>query len=150
MSSSHVGQVLPASAFSYAVSLRVRHPTKDLDVLTDKLRLEPAHSWKAGDPRRSQSGSPLGGSHRDSYWSAPLPAQLMGPSSMPLELFFSQQLVQLSRHREFFNSLQSDGGEVSLLVELVPTASASLTFSSASARKLAELNIEVEFQFVGD
>jgi hypothetical protein len=150
MSSSHVGQVLPASAFSYAVSLRVRHPSKDLDVLTDKLRLEPDHSWKAGDPRRSQSGSALGGNHRDSYWSALLPAQMVGPSSMPLEMFFSQQLVQLARHREFFNGLQSDGGQVSLLVELAPTANASLTFSSASARKLADLNIEVEFQFVGD
>lgn len=150
MSSSHVGQVSPASAFSYAVSLRVRHPTKDLQLLADELRLEPAHSWKAGEPRRSQSGSPLGGNHRDSYWSAPLPAQLMGPSSMPLELFFSQQLVQLGRHREFFSELQSDGGEVSLLVELVPMANTSLTFSSANARKLADLNIEVEFQFVGD
>ena len=150
MSSSHVGQVLPASAFSYAVSLRVRHPSKDLDVLTDKLRLEPDHSWKAGDPRRSQSGSALGGNHRDSYWSALLPAQMVGPSSMPLEMFFSQQLTQLARHREFFNSLQVDGGQVSLLVELAPTANASLTFSSASARKLADLNIEVEFQFVGD
>ena len=150
MSSSHVGQVLPASAFSYAVSLRVRHPSKDLDVLTDKLRLEPDHSWKAGDPRRSQSGSALGGNHRDSYWSALLPAQMVGPSSMPLEMFFSQQLVQLARHREFFNSLQVDVGQVSLLVELAPTANASLTFSSASARKLADLNIEVEFQFVGD
>jgi len=49
--------------------LRVRHPTKDLGVLTDKLRLEPAFTWTAGEPRRSQSGSPLGGNHRDSYWS---------------------------------------------------------------------------------
>src|SRR5882757_8018423 len=110
MSSSHVGQVLPASAFSYAVSLRVRHPTLDLSVLADKLRLEPSHSWKAGDPRRSQSGSPLGGTHRDSYWSAMLPAQMMGPSSMPLEMFFGQQLVQLARHRDFFTQMQADGG----------------------------------------
>jgi len=51
---------------------------------------------------------------------------------------------------EFFAQLQSDGGQVSLLVELAPTANASLTFGSASARKLAELDIEVEFQFVGD
>jgi hypothetical protein len=150
MSSSNVGQVLPVSAFSYAVSLRVRHPTRDLGVLTDTLRLEAEFSWAAGDPRRSQSGSPLGGNHRDSYWSALLPAQMMGPASMPLELFFSQQLVQLSRHREFFAQLQSDGGQVSLLVELAPTANASLTFTSASARKLAEMDIEVEFQFVGD
>jgi hypothetical protein len=150
MSSSNVGQVLPVSAFSYAVSLRVRHPTRDLAVLTDTLRLESEFSWAAGDPRRSQSGSPLGGNHRDSYWSALLPAQMVGPASMPLELFFSQQLVQLSRHREFFAQLRSDGGQVSLLVELAPTANASLTISSASARKLAELDIEVEFQFVGD
>src|SRR5690349_8097475 len=39
MSSSNVGQVLPASAFSYCVSLRARHPTLDLKVLTDRLHL---------------------------------------------------------------------------------------------------------------
>jgi len=150
MSSSHIGQVLPASAFNYAVSLRVRHPSMDLSVLTDKLRLEPEHKWKAGEPRRSPTGSALGGNHRDSYWSALLPAQMVGPSSMPLEQFFSQQLVQLGRHRELLSQLERDGGQVSLLVEVAPTANASLTFTSASARKLADMNIEVEFQFVGD
>jgi hypothetical protein len=69
---------------------------------------------------------------------------------MPLELFFSQQVLQLSRHREFLGNLRSDGGEISLLVELQPVANTSLTFSSATARKLADLNIEVEFQFAGD
>lgn len=150
MSSSSVGQVLPVSAFSYAVSLRVRHPTLDLSVLTEKLRLEPAHKWKAGDPRRSQGGATLGGTHRDSYWSAPLPAQMIGPNSMPLELFFSQQVLQLNRHREFLGKLRKDGAEFSLLIELAPVPNASLTLSSATARKLADLNIEVEFQFVGD
>jgi hypothetical protein len=150
MSSSNVGQVLPASAFSYAVSLRVRHPQLNLSVLTDKLRLEPMHTWTAGEPRRSQSGAPLGGNHRDSYWSAPLPAQTIGANSMPLELFLSQQVLQMSRHREFFCKLQSDGAEISLLIELVPVANSSLTVSSATARKLADMNMEVEFQFVGD
>jgi hypothetical protein len=150
MSPSNVGQVLPASAFSYAVSLRVRHPTLNPNVLTDKLRLEPSHTWVAGEPRRSQSGSPLGGTHRDSYWSAPLPAQPMGTNTMPLELFLSQQVLQMTRHREFFCNLRNDGGEISLLVELVPVTNASLTFSSATARKLADLNMEVEFQFVCD
>lgn len=150
MSSSNVGQVLPSSAFSYSVSLRVRHPTLNLSVLTEKLRLEPAHSWTAGEPRRSHSGAPVGGQHRDSYWSAPLPAQMVGPNSMPLEMFFGQQVNQLARHREFLCKLQSDGGEVSLLVELQPVPNTSLTLSSVTARKLADLNIEVEFQFVGD
>ncbi len=150
MSSSNVGQVLPASAFSYSVALRVRHPTLDLNILTDKLCLEPAHSWTAGEPRRSQTGAPLGGQHRESYWSAPLPAQMIGPNSMPLELFFSQQVIQLARHRELLSKLRSDGGEVSLLIEISPVANASFSFSAATARKLADLNIEVEFQFIAD
>ena len=150
MSSSSVGQVLPASAFSYSVSLRARHPTCNLKVLTEALCLEPAHSWTAGEPRRSQTGAPLGGQHRYSYWSAMLPAQLLGPSSMPLEQFLGQQLVQLTRHRDCFSKLQADGGEISLLIELSPVANASLTVSSGVARKLADLNVEVEFQFVGD
>ncbi len=150
MSSRNVGQVLPASAFSYSVSLRARHPTMDLSVLTEKLRLEPAHTWKAGEPRRSQSGSSLGGMHRDSYWSATLPAQMIGPNSMPLEMFFGQQVLQLNRHREFLGKLQKEGVAISLLIELAPLANASLTISTATARKLADLNIEVEFQFVGD
>jgi hypothetical protein len=150
MSSSNVGQVLPASAFSYSVSLRARHPKLNLSVLTERLRLEPVHSWTAGEPRRSQSGAPLGGQHRDSYWSAVLPTRMVGTNSVPLELFLSAQLVQFGRHREFLCELQSGGGEVSLLIELSPVANASLTLSSAMARKLAELNIEVEFQFLGD
>jgi hypothetical protein len=150
MSSSSVGQVLPASAFSYSVSLRVRHPTMDPSILTETLRTEPEHAWKAGDPRRSQGGSSLGGTHRDSYWSAPLASQAVGANSMPLELFFRQQVLQLNRHRDFLCKLQKEGGAISLLVELVPMPNTSFTLSSATARKLADLNIEVEFQFVGE
>lgn len=150
MSSSHVGQVLPASAFGYLVSLRARHPASSLAVLTETLRLEPAHSWTAGEPRRSQTGEPLGGCHRDSYWSAPLPSQLVGSASMPLEVYLTQQLLQLARHRDCLRRLQADGGEVSLLIELSPVANAAFTLSSRIARKLADLNIEVEFQFVAD
>src|SRR5579862_3943464 len=150
MSSSNVGQVLPASAFSYLVSLRARHPASDLAVLTESLRIEPAHTWTAGEPRRSQTGEPLGGRHRDSYWSAPLPAPLVGAISIPLEGFLSQQLLLLARHRDCLRRVQADGGELSLLIELSPVANAAFTFSSAIARKLADLNIEVEFQFVAD
>src|SRR5581483_3302491 len=150
MSSSNVGQVLRASAFSYMVSLRARHPASNLGALTETLRLEPAHSWTAGEPRRSQSGAPLGGHHRDSYWAAPLPAPLVGSSSVPLEGFLSQQLVQLARHRECLRQLQADGGEVSLLIELSPVANAGFTISNRIARQLADLNVEVEFQFAAD
>jgi len=46
--------------------------------------------------------------------------------------------------------LQAEGGEISLLVEIAPIANTVLTLSSTVARRLADLNIEVEFQFPGD
>jgi hypothetical protein len=150
MTSSTVGQVQPASAFSYSVSLRARHPASDLSVLTEALRLDPEHSWKAGEPRRSQTGALIGGQHRDSYWSAQLPETIGGPNSVPLEAFVSQHLNQLARHREVFSRLQSDGGEISMLIEVPSVANAALTVTTSMSRKLADLNIEVEFQFVGD
>jgi len=146
--SSRVSQVVPGSAFIYTMSLRVRHPNLDPAVLTKALHLEPVHSWRAGDPRRSATGAVLGGEHHDSYWSATLPGQTVGAAGSPLELFLGQKLVQLGRHRELLGRLQSEGGQISLLIELSRVENAVLTLSTGVSRKLADLNIEVEFQFV--
>ena len=65
-------------------------------------------------------------------------------------MFLGQQLVQLNRHREFLARLQSESAQISLLVEVSPVENGVLTLSPVSARKLADLNIEVEFQFVSE
>jgi hypothetical protein len=148
--SSRVSQVVPGSAFNYTVSLRARHPNLDPGLLTKTLHLEPLHSWRAGEPRRAMTGAVLGGEHRESYWSAPLAGQAAGGTAFPLELFLGQQLVQLNRHREFLARLQNEGGQISLLIEIPPVENAVLTLSTGVSRKLADLNIELEFQFVGE
>ena len=150
MTSSRVSQVVPGSTFTYAISLRVRHPTLDPALLTQTLHLEPSHCWQAGEPRRSATGAVLGGEHRESYWSAPLPGGGVGAAAFPLELFIGSQLVQLNRHREFLSRLQAESAQISLLIELAPVENAVLTLSTSVSRKLADLNIEVEFQFVGE
>ena len=150
MTSSRVSQVVPGSTFTYAISLRVRHPTLDPALLTQTLHLEPLHCWRAGEPRRSATGTALGGEHRESYWSAPLPGEGVGAAAFPLELFLGSQLVQLNRHREFLGRLQAESAQISLLIELAPVENAVLTLSTGISRKLADLNIEVEFQFVSE
>ncbi|HWW79733.1 MAG TPA: DUF4279 domain-containing protein [Steroidobacteraceae bacterium] len=150
MTSSRVSQVVPGSTFSYSMSLRVRHPSLDPVLLTETLHLEPLHSWRAGEPRRSATGAAMGGEHRESYWSAPLPGQAVGSASFPLERFLAQQLVQLNRHREFLSRLQSENAQISLLIEFTPVENTVLTLSPNVSRKLADLNIEVEFQFVSE
>jgi hypothetical protein len=150
MTSSRVSQVVPGSTLSFAMSLRVRHPNLDPALLTETLHLEPLHCWRAGEPRRSATGAALGGEHRESYWSAPLPGEGVGAAAFPLELFLGSQLVQLNRHREFLSRLQDESAQISLLIELAPVESGVLTLSPSVSRKLADLNIEVEFQFVSE
>jgi hypothetical protein len=150
MTSRRVSQVVPGSTLTYAMSLRVRHPTLDPALLTETLHLEPLHTWRAGEPRRSVTGAALGGEHRDSYWSAPLPGQGVGAAAFPLEMFLGQQLVQLGRHREFLARLQNESAQISLLIEVSPVENGVLTLSTGTSRKLADLNIEVEFQFVSE
>src|ERR1700722_11352072 len=138
MTSSRVSQVVPGSTISYAISLRVRHPNLDPALLTKTLHIEPLHCWRAGEPRRSATGAALGGEHRESYWSAPLPGQAVGAAAFPLELFLGQQLVQLSRHREFLARLQDEGAQVSLSIDLSPVENAVLPLSTGVSRKLAD------------
>src|SRR6201993_2926214 len=132
MTSSRLSQVVPGTTFSYAVSLRVRHPNLDPARLTETLHIEPLHSWRAGEPRRSVTGAALGGEHRESYWSAPLPGQAVGAAAFPLELFLGQQLVQLGRHRELLSRLQDEGGQISLLIEISRVENAVLTLSTGT------------------
>jgi hypothetical protein len=150
MHSQSSSRFVASSPYTYAVSLRVRHPSINPAVLTDTLKLEPVHSWKAGEPRQSQDGEPIGGQYRDSYWSAPLPNSTVGRSRIPLELFLRQQLLQLLRHKGLLERVRSEGGEASLLVELSPDENAVLTLSSAIARNIAVLELEVEFQFLSE
>jgi hypothetical protein len=150
MMSSRTPKIVPTSDSTYAVTLRLRHPTVDPQLLTKTLKLDPIYSWKAGDPRLSQSGAPVGGQHRDSYWSARLPVQMVGSAALSFETFLSAQLLQLARHRDFLSDFQAHGGEISLVVEVAPLASTVLTLTSAMSRRLADLNIELEFQFPGD
>ena len=148
--SSRMAELVGSGDDTYVVVLRVRHPTLDPAELTSTLRVEPEHCWKAGDPRVSQSGQPLGGQHRDSYWSAPLPVESVGGATLTREVALSQQLLSLTQHRDFFKRLQADGAELSLVVEIPPVEGPVMTLSAIALRRAADLNVEIEFQVVGD
>ena len=148
--SSRIAELVGSGDDTYVVVLRVRHPTLDPAELTSTLRVEPEHCWKAGDPRVSQTGQPIGGQHRDSYWSAPLPVESVGGATLTREVALSQQLLSLTQHRDFLKRLQTDGAELSLVVEIPPVEGPVMTLSAIALRRAADLNVEIEFQVVGD
>jgi hypothetical protein len=153
MSSTH-----PLAEFggsSLSISLRVRHPSLDPDVITGTLGITPEHFWGCGEPRRSASGAKLGGTHRETYWSATLPEPLgqhsPGQSQFLMEpaALLARHVIQLKRHRAFFDQLRAEGGDASLLLELAPEAETAFRLDASIMRQLAELGLAVEFEILG-
>jgi hypothetical protein len=60
-----------------------------------------------------------------------------------LDLVLLARLLSLQPHREFFRRVRTDGGSATLLVQL-PDRDAPITITPALARRLADLDVEME------
>lgn len=98
-------------AVRFKASLRIRHPSLEPSEISRRLSLVPAHSWGAGDQRRSPNGTSLGGVHRETYWTAPLRLH-----QATLEGIVGEACDRLSSYRAFFAQIRGSGGRVELFV----------------------------------
>jgi hypothetical protein len=149
---------------AFQISLRIRHPSVDPAAISRELKLPAAHSFKAGEPRNSESG--IAATHAESYWLAAIdPASWLGPelSSHPnpesggryAHEYLARNLgaavgicaTHLRRHEPFIRKLQSEGGQVSLRIELSPTEVGSFALTPEILRLLGELTFSMELDF---
>jgi hypothetical protein len=56
----------------------------------------------------------------------------------------------LHKHADFFRRLQSEGGDVGLIVELPAASALSFTLTPQVAKVLADLGVTVDFEFTAD
>ena len=160
----------------FEISLRIRHPSIDPDRISRELRLQPEHCFKAGEPRESNSGSPLTCAHAESYWLASLDTVTAATSlssgmsgitgiseerakaarekwnaaaQMSLGVALDASVIAFLRpHAEFIRRLQAEEGQMSLLIELSTHALNGFTLSPQFTRVLSDLGISMEFDFV--
>src|SRR5438105_2668102 len=59
----------PDSEARCRVSFRIWHPDIDPAIISNRLQLNPARSWRAGEARTNPDGQLLGGQNDRSYWS---------------------------------------------------------------------------------
>ncbi len=158
-----------AHSQAFQISLRVRHPSIDPGIISRELSLEPEHSFKAGEPRESSSGMAATAVHAESYWLASLGSitsatslsgfsgtranvareRLQAATSESLTLALDAIVVGFIRtHSDFIRRVQSEEGQVSLLIELSMQSLNGFTISPQSSRTFGELGIAVEFDFV--
>lgn len=151
MSSTH--PLAESVGISCSITLRVRHPSLDPDTITRTLGVKPDHFWGCGQPRRSAAGAKLSGKHRDTYWSAILPETLSqhlpsyGNWAADAGALLTRHLLQLKRHRAFFDQIRNEGGDACLVVELVPQTE-TFRLDAAVIRQLSDLGLTVELELI--
>jgi hypothetical protein len=159
----------------FQLSLRIKHPSLDPADISKELGIEPLHSFRAGQLRHSKSGLVPAAVHTESYWLALLnPASWFAnplfaePLEEPLRLAITQGHINAAiacnltgaiglcaarfneTHSAWIRSIHSEGGEISLLVTLSPTAVSTFSLLPQVSRMLAELRITLEFEITDD
>jgi hypothetical protein len=155
------------------VSLRVRHPTIDPDEISAAVGVKPEHCFKSGEPARGRRGlhtqtywlahiapgswpEPVDPSFletiaaRNSDRSATAErlrkvAQSARSRSVEMTLFYALQ--RLNARHAFLERIQSDGGDVSLLLSIERGSAADLTLPVGMSRLLVKLGVTLEFKF---
>lgn len=148
-------------SYPFQLSLRIRHPSIDPASISHELQIEPEHSFRAGDPRESRSVAATS-VHVDSYWLATLDlsALLLGTPETALVAGHTHAIAfsaldtvltilvssVLRRHAQFFHRMQSEGGEVRLIVAISARKSRGFTLTPQLSKALSELRIPVDFE----
>jgi hypothetical protein len=156
----------------FQLSLRIRHPSMDPADISKELRIEPEHSFRAGQRRRpSRSGIAPGAVHSESYWLGALNpgTWFQNPSiADPHNFHVSRKSIEAAAawtlpwalslcavrfnksHGALLQSLRSTGGEISLLVTLEPNCVTSFSLPPEVSRIFGELGITLEFDITTD
>jgi hypothetical protein len=149
-------------SYPFQLSLRIRHPSIDPAEISRQLQIEPEHSFRAGEPRESTRSVAVTPVHVDSYWLATLDLStlLLGTALAP-DISPHTHAIALSaldtaltvlagsvlrRHSEFFHRMQSEGGEVRLIVALSARKTRGFTLTPQLSKALSDLRIPVDFE----
>lgn len=162
----------------FELAMRIRHPNLDPAEISRELELEPEHSFRAGDPRNSSSGIAAAAVHAESYWLChldltKLPTPIGGlleervgtkrdrtrmaedrfravvGDSLGVTLSMCVSFFVRS-HKAFLRRVQTEGGKVSLIVEVAATNLPGFKLTPQVSRGLSDLGITVEFELSND
>lgn len=132
------------SAYEFTMSLRIRHPHAEPADITRTLGIEPQHTWRAGDSRRSSSGDALLGKHRESYWLGPLMSRPeLASDNVGVETVMLRTLAQLRKSSGFLEQLKQEGGVAELQVSVFARQEFHLEFLAETFALLGRLGLGV-------
>jgi hypothetical protein len=130
--------------YEFTIALRIRHPTIAPAEITRTLGTEPLHAWRAGDARRDDAGTEIGGTYRESYWMARLMAKPeLAADRVSVESELLRMLAQLRRAFGFLVALKAEGGVAELHVNIYAREEFNLEFLPETLSLLGRLGVTV-------
>lgn len=100
--------------YSYSISLRVTHPTMDLDVVTAVLGRSPEVIWKLSEPRQTPKGTPLPGVYKRGLWTTRLLNGASAEQHLPSALAIALDLVAAGS--SLFGEIAATGGSTEFFI----------------------------------
>ncbi len=96
--------------YSHILDLRISHPALDPDLVTRTLGLDPLHSWREGDARKTPKGTLLAGTRSTGYWGAnPFSYGWRASTDALVEDVLEELVTFLEPHRDFLVELSKEG-----------------------------------------
>ncbi len=126
----------------YAISLRLKHPSRDLAVAGAALGLTSTRVWRAGDRRTSPKGAPLDGVWDASFWTAPLLRGLSRDESLAAAV--DGIADRLTPHRDLLRGIVAEGGKAELFIGwFIPSGNGGDDFGWQLLARLADLRLDL-------
>ena len=122
---------------TFSLSFRARHPSTTPPDLSAHVRLPLEIHWKAGDRKRTPTGTEVQGFRHESYWCFG-----MQPRENDLGASVGQLLTDLTEDRGFFDKFVDSGGKLEVYVTYGPEQPGELVAADLM-RQLASRNVDL-------
>lgn len=130
--------------YSFAIALRIWHPSIDPAVITGKLGLTANHIATAGQPRQTPKGRSLSGVHAESYWhSDPFQRGEYSSTDESAEDALAEVLETLKPQKQFLLLLKEQGARLHLQVSSFSGRNYALELSPQFLAGCAELGLSL-------
>lgn len=132
--------------YKYDVSLRIRHPEIDPEVICKKLRMKARHKWMSGSQRKTSKGVILDGVYEYSYCSF----RLEHSKNLDLIEFLRECNERFYPHKEFFKHIRSSGGTIEYFIGWYFNGNSGEVFDLNLLSQMTELNIDLSLDIYGE
>lgn len=125
----------------FEISLRIRHPDMDPDMITKALGLTPETTHRFNENRTTPKGLKLDGVYKETYWCK----KFDNKDDVGLSELISLANMKIENSSAFLKQIIEDGGEIEYFIGCFVGANVGEVLTWKLLSQCAELNINLAF-----